>query len=421
MGALISLRDAVMANQRVTNILALGSPRSRLLSEGINRKGRTMVQATIYQNLMNRLHDRHNIRRWVTTPALIALVGVLLAACSTSTTPSAKPTAARKTVYFIYNGPTPPYFAPMASAISDVSKFYPTMTIKTINANGSATTEAEDVSEAIAAGANGIILNTISETDTTAAANAMSHHIPVVTIDRDVSDPADRIAFIGDNDIELGKSTTQYALDELAKMHIPTPWHVVVLEGTAGASVTIGRETGTMDALRPYMRAGKAKVILNQFGNFSTSTAQSIMSAELAKTKNIQLVASANDAMSEGAIAAFESQGITPGKTVLITGSDGQPQSLADIKNGTQLDSYAHPPYTEAYWAVEAMWNYLYHKVTPPKSKFPDAKVLVPEKVITKANLSTVHAWGTPAVVPPLPYGVSSAHAVPASALGGSY
>lgn len=379
-----------------------------------------MVQTS---HLPEPITQRPHIRRWGAAPILVALLGMLLAACSTTPTSSAKTnsTAAHKLIYFIYNGPTPPYFAPMASAITDVSKYYPSMTIKTINANSSATTEAEDVSEAIAAGANGIILNTISETDTTAAANAMAQHIPVVTIDRDVSDPADRIAFIGDNDIELGKSTTQYALEKLAAMHIPTPWNVVVLEGTLGASVTIGREKGTMEALQPYINDGKVHVILNQSGNFSTSTAQSIMDTELAKTTNIQLVASANDAMSEGAIAAFESHGITPGKTVLITGSDGQPQSLVDIENGTQLDSYAHPPYIEAYWAVEAMWNYLYHKTTPPKSKFPNGKVLVPEKVITKANLSTVHAWGTPSVVPPLPYGISSAHAVPTSALGGNY
>jgi ABC-type sugar transport system substrate-binding protein len=364
-----------------------------------------------------------NVLRMLTVPLLVAALGILLTACSSSkpSPTKAKVTSARKLVYFIYTGPTPPYFAPMATAISDVSKYYPSLDIKTIDADGSATTEAEDVSEAIAAGAKGIILNTISETDTTAAAKAMAHHIPVVTIDRDVSDPADRIAFIGDNDVYLGKSTTEYALKTLAKMHIPTPWNVVVLQGTLGASVTIGREKGTMEALSPYIKDGKVHVILNESGNFSTSDARSIMDTELAKTTNIQLVAAANDAMSLGAIAAFESHGITPGKTVLITGSDCQPQSLVDISKGIQLDSFAHPPYIEAYWAVEALWNYLYHKTTPPASKFPNGKVLVPEKVVTKANVSTVHAWGTPAVVPPLLYGISSSHPVPASALGGNY
>jgi ABC-type sugar transport system substrate-binding protein len=303
----------------------------------------------------------------------------------------------------------------MAQAITDVSKYYPTLDIKTINAGGSATTEATDVSEALGAGAQGIILNTISETDTTAAENAMSHHVPVITIDRDVSTPSARVAFVGDNDVTLGKDLTSYAISQLQAMHVPTPWNVVVLQGTLGASVSIGRQQGTMDVLNPLVKSGKVNIIEDTSGNFSTSTAQSIMNTELAKTTNIQLVAAANDAMALGAIAALESHGITPGKHMLVAGADAQPQSLTDVANGTQVDTVTHAPFIEAYWAVEAMWNYLYHKTVPPASKFPNGKVLIPMSLVTKANVSTIGPWGTPAVVPPLPYGVSTSHRVPSS------
>ncbi len=354
-------------------------------------------------------------KRWVGTFGIVMAGALLLTACSSSSSkPSTTtvPTTAKKLIYFIYNGPTPPYFAPMAQAITDVSKYYPTLDIKTINAGGSATTEATDVSEALGAGAQGIILNTISETDTTAAENAMAHHVPVITIDRDVSTPSARIAFVGDNDVTLGKDLTSYAISQLEAMHIPTPWNVVVLQGTLGASVSIGRQQGTMDVLNPYEKSGKVKVILDTSGNFSTSTAQSIMSTELAKTTNIQLVAAANDAMALGAIAALESHGITPGKHMLVAGADAQPQSLTDVANGTQVDTVTHSPFIEAYWAVEAMWNYLYHKTLPPPSKFPNGKVLIPMHLVTKANVSTIGPWGTPSVVPPLPYGISTSHKI---------
>lgn len=343
----------------------------------------------------------------------LAASTMLLAACGSTSSSSTAAPAAKKLVYFIYNGPTPPYFAPMAQAIADVSKYYPTLDIKTINANGSATGEASDVSEALGAGAKGIILNTISETDTTAAQQAMAQHVPVVTIDRDVSTPSARVAFIGDNDFTLGKDMTAYAINQLKARHVPTPWNVVVLQGTLGASVSIGREQGTMSVLQPYINSGKVNVILNQSGNFSTSTAQGIMDTELAKTTNIQLVAAANDAMALGAIAALQSHGITPGKQVLVAGADAQPQSLTDIANGTQVDTVTHAPFVEAYWAVEAMWNYLYHKTLPPASKFPGGKVLIPMQLVSKANVNSVGAWGTPTVVPPLPYGVSVSHKVP--------
>ncbi len=351
------------------------------------------------------------LKKWMSTLVLLMASALLLTACSSST-PSSKapPTAVKKLVYFIYNGPTPPYFAPMAQAISAVSKYYPTLDIKTINANGSATTEASDVSEALGAGAKGIILNTISETDTTAAEQAMSQHVPVITIDRDVSTSSARVAFIGDNDFTLGKDMTAYAISQLKALHVPTPWNVVVLQGTLGASVSIGREQGTMAALQPYINSGKARIILNQSGNFATNTAQGIMDTELAKTTNIQLVAAANDAMALGAIAALQSHGITPGKHVLVAGADAQPQSLTDVANGTQVDTVTHAPFVEAYWAVEAMWNYLYHKTLPPSSKFPGGKVLIPMQLVTKANVSSVGSWGTPSVVPALPYGVSTSH-----------
>ncbi len=357
------------------------------------------------------------LKKWVGMFALAMAGALLLTACSSSPSKKVTPTTAKKLVYFIYNGPTPPYFAPMAQAITAVSKYYPTLDIKTINAGGSATTEATDVTEALGAGAQGIILNTISETDTTAAQDAMSQHVPVITIDRDVSTPSARVAFIGDNDVTLGQESTSYAISQLKALHVPTPWNVVVLQGTLGASVTIGRENGTMAALQPYINSGKAKVILNTTGNFSTSTAQGIMSTELAKTTNIQLVAAANDAMALGAIAALEAHGITPGKHMLVSGADAQPQSLADVANGTQVDTVTHAPFIEAYWAVEAMWNYLYHKTLPPASKFPNGKVLIPMHLVTKANVSTIGPWGTPSVVPPLPYGISTSHKVPSTYL----
>ena len=106
------------------------------------------------------------------------------------------------------------------------------MSIKIVNANNSASDEIADINEAVAAGAKEIILNTIQESVTATAEKAMKAGIPVVTVDRDVSNPTARDAFIGDNDETLGREETQYGVDALAKMNMPKPWHVVVLQGT---------------------------------------------------------------------------------------------------------------------------------------------------------------------------------------------
>lgn len=317
-------------------------------------------------------------------------------------------------IYFIFTGYAYPYFAPMAEAVKQAASHYPDLSIRIVNANNSASQEITDIKEASAAGAKGIILNTIQESVTGAARQATQQGIPIVTVDRDVASPSARIAFIGDNDETLGQEETQYAIETLRRRNLPKPWHVVVLQGTLGASVSVGRLKGTMDVLDPLVKDGSVQVVLNQSANFETATAQSMIAAELAKTTNIQLIVCANDAMALGAINALKSHGMTPGQQTLVAGADAQPESLDAIKAGTQLDTVTHAPFVEAYWAVEAMANELTHQVRPPASKFVDGNVIIPMTLVTKRNVDQVAAWGTPQTIPPLPYGVSKAWPVTA-------
>jgi ABC-type sugar transport system substrate-binding protein len=335
--------------------------------------------------------------------AALLTLGMVGATCTSAE-------AASKTyrVDFIFTGYAYPYFAPMAQAVSLAAKDYPDLSIKIINANNSGPTESSDIATAVAAGVQGIIVNTVEESVTSAAQKAAAAGIPIVTIDRDITAPSARIAFIGDNDYVLGENMTKQALGYLAAHKVAKPWNVVLLEGTLGSSTAIGRLDGALSVLKPYEANHSVKVILNTSANFATNTAQSVMSAELAKTTNIQLVICGNDAMALGVETALKDHGLAPGK-VLVTGADAQPQSLSAIGDGWQLNTVTHSPYLEAFWAVEAMNNYLQYKIKPP-AKFKDGDILIPMTVVTKANLSSVSGWGTPKVVPPLPYGKSQSY-----------
>lgn len=341
------------------------------------------------------------------TPLLLAALAALcLAAVSGCVSTGASAADGKKLVYFIYNGPTPPYFAPMAAGVAAASTHYPDLDIKVISASGSSSTEISDINTAVAAGANGIILNAVDTSVTQAALTASGKGIPVITIDRDVTDPKARIAFIGDDDYRLGEQETTSCLQGLQAARLPKPWHVVVLEGTLGASTAVDRLSGTEAVLKPYEANGTVKVVLNQSANFDTGTAQSLMSSFLASTTNIQAIISGNDAMALGAITALESHGIKPGKQTLVCGVDAQPEDLADITAGIQYNTVTHAPYLEAFWAVEAMDNYLTHHTKPP-AQFASGDILVPQMVVTKANVGSVAGWGTPPTVPRLPYGTS--------------
>jgi len=346
-------------------------------------------------------------RRRIPPLLLAACLGLVLVAASGCV--STASSGGKKLVYFIFNGYTPPYFAPMATGITAASKHYPDLDVKIIGASGSASNEISDIHTAMAAGAKGIILNAVDTSVTQAAKQASSKGIPVVTIDRDVSDPSARFAFIGDNDYKLGQQEATSCLQGLAASGLPKPWHVVILEGTLGATTAVDRVQGSEAVLKPYVASGSVKVVLNQSANFDTGTAQSLMTTELAKTTNIQAVIAGNDAMALGAISALQSHGLTPGKKTIVCGVDAQPESLAGIKAGTQYNTVTHAPYLEAFWAVEAMDNYLGHHTKPPAGD-PNGDVLVPQNVVTKANVGSVSAWGTPKTVPPLPYGTSKSY-----------
>jgi ABC-type sugar transport system substrate-binding protein len=296
----------------------------------------------------------------------------------------------------------------MAQAVKLAAKHYPDLSLKIIDANNSGPTESSDVATAVAAGVQGIVLNPVEESVTAAAQRASAAGIPIVTIDRDIAAPSARIAFIGDDDYVLGQNMTKQALGDLAAHNVAKPWNVVLLEGTLGSSTAIGRLDGALAVLKPYEKNGSVKVVLNTSANFATNTAQTVMSTELAKTTNIQVVICGNDAMALGVETALKDHGLAAGK-VLVTGADAQPESLTAIGNGWQLNTVTHSPYLEAFWAVEAMDNYLQHKTKPP-AKFTDGNILIPMTVVTKANLSTVSGWGTPKVVPPLLYGKSQSY-----------
>lgn len=312
-------------------------------------------------------------------------------------------------VYFIFNGYTPPYFAPMAKGIAAAGHDYPDLTIKTVSASASASSEISDIQTAVAAGAKGIVLNPVDTSVTQAAQQATSQGVPVVTIDRDVSSPSARIAFIGDDDTRLGEQETASCLKGLAASGLPRPWRVAVLQGTLGASTAVDREKGTQDALKPSVRDGSVKVVLNQSANFDTGTAQSMVSSLLASKPDLQAVIAGNDAMALGAISALKGHGQAPGKKTLVCGTDAQPEDLADIAAGTQYSTVTHSPYLEAFWAVEAMDNYLRHHTKPPAAD-PRGDVLLPQTVVTSGTVKSVRAWGTPPTIPPLPYGTSASH-----------
>src|ERR1039458_5214968 len=155
-------------HQLLSTFVAHKSPGFGALRGGSGAALRTML----YRQTKCRLGCWPNFRRWTLrrslTPrhwralagglavaTMLAMIAGPVGASARAVTPKT-PKVTRSLVYFIYNGPTPPYFGPMLSGANAVAKYYPNLDIKTLSANASAATEVTQIKEAVAAGAKGI-------------------------------------------------------------------------------------------------------------------------------------------------------------------------------------------------------------------------------------------------------------------------
>ena len=158
---------------------------------------------------------------------------------------------------------------------------------------------------------------------------AKAAKIPVFLIDREAAGKAgeDYVTFIGSNFIEEGQKVGDWVVKNTNGKA-----GVVILEGTAGASVARDRNQGFMDAIKP---SADIKVLASQPANFTRAEGQKVMENLIqAHGKNITVVYTHNDEMALGAIAALKAAGMNPGKDVRVVSVDGQKSALEAIVAG---------------------------------------------------------------------------------------
>lgn len=158
---------------------------------------------------------------------------------------------------------------------------------------------------------------------------AKAAKIPVFLIDREAAGKVgeDYVTFIGSNFIEEGQKVGDWVVKNTNGKA-----GVIILEGTAGASVARDRNQGFMDAIKS---SPDVKVIASQPANFTRAEGQKVMENLIqAHGKNITVVYTHNDEMALGAIAALKAAGMNPGKDVKVVSVDGQKSALEMIQAG---------------------------------------------------------------------------------------
>jgi ABC-type sugar transport system substrate-binding protein len=113
------------------------------------------------------------------------------------------------------------------------------------------------------------------------------------------------------------------------------------------------------DTLRiNYMQqvlSGNIHLSLTPPGLYDQATSQQVALTYFQSKPNVQVFGSFGDQMTAGALTAFKQLGITPGKDLLVLGSGGTNELVAQIKSGIAYGTVALYPSTESYIAIKSL------------------------------------------------------------------
>jgi len=239
------------------------------------------------------------------------------------------------------------------------------------NGAPSSTKQTADLEAATAQGINGLV---ISPNDVAALAPAIQAvidaKIPVVTVDRNVTDVA-TLAHVGADNVEGGRLQGRYLIEIL-----PDGGDIYELQGQPGATPAIDRHTGLDEVLSGQ---DKVNVVVSQTAQFDRATAVSVFESALAGNPEPKAVVCANDDMAFGVSEVAQSQGLS----IPIIGFDSLPEALIAINDGTMAATVEQFPGGQSTQAIDILVDFLRNGTTPTEHDTYLTPIL-----ITKDNLS---------------------------------
>jgi ABC-type sugar transport system substrate-binding protein len=215
------------------------------------------------------------------------------------------------------------------------------------NGAPSSTKQTADLEAATAQGIDGLV---ISPNDVAALAPAIQAvidaKIPVVTVDRNVTDVA-TLAHVGADNVEGGRAQGRYLLEIL-----PDGGDIYELQGQPGATPAIDRHSGLDEILSAQ---DAVKVVVSQTAEFARDKAVTVFESALAGNPEPKAVVCANDDMAFGVSEVAQAQGLS----IPIIGFDALPEALIAINDGTMAATVEQFPGGQSTQAIDILVAFL--------------------------------------------------------------
>src|SRR6516162_8290342 len=214
------------------------------------------------------------------------------------------------------------------------AEHYPDVELLFTDGQNQAAKQISDVGNLMSRGIKVLIISSVqAEPLTPVVRQVMEANIPVVTLDREVNSAV--TCRIGAENRPIGVNAGKFIIQKLNGTG-----NVIEIEGTVGASATIGRHDGFRDALT---LAPKIKVVADQFCDYLREPAEKFVQDMLQRfgPGQIQAIYAHNDQMALGAAKAVADAGRT--KEIIIVGIDGENSAFEAIKDGKLSATFIYP------------------------------------------------------------------------------
>ena len=214
------------------------------------------------------------------------------------------------------------------------AEHYPEVELMVTDGLNQAARQISDVESLMSQGVKVLIISPVqAEPLTPIVRRVMEANIPVVTLDREVNTRV--TCRIGAENRPIGVNAAKFIIQKLNGTG-----NVIEIEGTVGASATIGRHDGFRDALTA---APRIRVVADQFCDYLREPAEKFVQETLQRfgPGQIQAIYAHNDQMALGAIKVAEAAGRL--KEIIIVGIDGENSAFQAIKDGRLAATFTYP------------------------------------------------------------------------------
>ena len=233
------------------------------------------------------------------------------------------------------------------------------------NAQGSDATELTDAQEAITKGASVLIMDPLdSGVGAQIESYAKSHGVAVIDYDR-LTLGGSRKYYVSFNNVDVGKLIGQGFVNCATAWHVAKP-NVLVMKGAPTDNNATLFAQGYMSVLQPLFSSNKYSLVGTPPGTWDPPTAETEFQQQFTAHKNINSVLVPNDENAAPIIHYLQTLKVKP-QTFPVTGQDATLVGLQNILTGYQCGTAYKPIYLEAQ-AAAALAIFLRAGVKPPAS-----------------------------------------------------